>query len=107
MIILRSNDMGYCVRVVKRSFKHGTQRARVARKEILDNRRTTGLTTSNRGPHIETQSSPTSVILSGSGNGPHPASNSIGKIGNQEGSQRSTNISARKRKTLGSPPLCD
>lgn len=34
---------------VFQSFKHATQRARVARKEILDNRRTIGLTTSNRG----------------------------------------------------------
>ncbi|CAH8384060.1 unnamed protein product [Eruca vesicaria subsp. sativa] len=80
------------------------QRSRVARKEILDNRRTIGITTSNRGPHSETQRSPSTVILTGSGNGPHPAINSIGKIGNLEGSERSTNISARKRKTLGSPP---
>ncbi|CAH8297254.1 unnamed protein product [Eruca vesicaria subsp. sativa] len=85
---------------VFQSFKHATQRARVARKEILDNRRTIGITTSNRGPHSQTQSSPTTVILTGSRNGPHPAS----RIGNQEGSQRSTNISAKKRKTLGSPP---
>ncbi|KAG2298762.1 hypothetical protein Bca52824_035234 [Brassica carinata] len=97
-----------------------TQRARVARKEILDNRRTIGLTTSNRvtrifkptkpslvpnsSTHTETQSSPSSANLSGSGNGPHPAINRIGRIGSQEGIQRSTTISARKRKTLGSPP---
>ncbi|KAG2259516.1 hypothetical protein Bca52824_078810 [Brassica carinata] len=97
-----------------------TQRARVARKEILDNRRTIGLTTSNRvtrifkptkpslvpnsSTHTETQSSPSSANLSGSGNGPHPAINRIGRYGSQEGIQRSTTISARKRKTLGSPP---
>ncbi|KAG2300407.1 hypothetical protein Bca52824_036879 [Brassica carinata] len=97
-----------------------TQRARVARKEILDNRRTIGLTTSNRvtrifkptkpslvpnsSTHTESQSSPSSANLSGSGNGPHPAINRISKIGNQEGIQRSTTISAMKRKTLGSPP---
>lgn len=34
---------------VFQSFKHATQRARVARKEILDNKRPIGLTTSNRG----------------------------------------------------------
>ncbi|KAG2315192.1 hypothetical protein Bca52824_018314 [Brassica carinata] len=83
------------------SLKDMTQRARVARKEILDNRRTIGLTTSNRGTHTETQSSPSSANLSGSGNAPHPA---INRIGYREGIQRSTTISARKRKTLGSPP---
>ncbi|KAG2323683.1 hypothetical protein Bca52824_006411 [Brassica carinata] len=85
--------------------QEAAERERVARKEILDNRRTIGLTTSNRGTHTETQSSPSSANLSGSGNGPHPAINRIGRIGNQEGIQRSTTISARKRKTLGSPPL--
>ncbi|CAH8283862.1 unnamed protein product, partial [Eruca vesicaria subsp. sativa] len=89
---------------VFQSFKHATQRSRVARKEILDNRRTIGITTSNRGPHSETQRSPSTVMLTGCGNGPHPAINSIARIGNLEGSERSTNISARKRKTLGSPP---
>lgn len=34
---------------VFQSLKHATQRARVVRKEILDNKRTIGLTTSNRG----------------------------------------------------------
>ncbi|XP_056860135.1 uncharacterized protein LOC108835628 [Raphanus sativus] len=98
------------------------QRARVVRKEILDNKRTIGLTTSNRvtrifkptkpplvptsskSPYIETQISPSSANFSGSGNVSHPASNGIGRTGNQEGIQRSSNISARIRKTLGSPP---
>ncbi|CAF2098071.1 unnamed protein product [Brassica napus] len=61
---------------VFQSFKDGlTHQARAARKEILNNKRTIGLTTSNRGT-----------------------------IGYQETISRSTSISLRKRKTIGSPP---
>ncbi|CAF1919487.1 unnamed protein product, partial [Brassica napus] len=77
-----------------------THQARAARKEILNNKRTIGLTTSNRGPYNSTQSSPTLAKLSGSGINMHPSST----IGNQETISRSTSISLRKRKTLGSPP---
>ncbi|CAN6801569.1 unnamed protein product [Brassica oleracea] len=85
---------------VFQSFKDGlTHQARAARKEILNNKRTIGLTTSNRGPYYSTQSSPTLANLSGSGINMHQSST----IGNQEIS-RSTSISLRKRKTLGSPP---
>ncbi|CAG7888835.1 unnamed protein product [Brassica rapa] len=77
-----------------------THQARTARKEILNNKRTIGLTTSNRGSYNSTQSSPTLANLSGSGINMHPSST----IGNQETISRSTSISLRKRKTLGSPP---
>ncbi|KAG5414847.1 hypothetical protein IGI04_002414 [Brassica rapa subsp. trilocularis] len=86
---------------VFQSFKDGlTHQARAARKEILNNKRTIGLTTSNRGSYNSTQSSPTLANLSGSGINMHPSST----IGNQETISRSTSISLRKRKTLGSPP---
>ncbi|CAN7124352.1 unnamed protein product [Brassica rapa subsp. narinosa] len=83
---------------VFQSFKDGlTHQARAARKEILNNKRTIGLTTSNRGPYNSTQSSPTLANLSVSGINMHPSST----IGYQETISRST---LRKRKTIGSPP---
>nr|VDC71322.1 unnamed protein product [Brassica rapa] len=86
---------------VFQSFKDGlTHQARAARKEILNNKRTIGLTTSNRGPYNSTQSSPTLANLSVSGINMHPSST----IGYQETISRSTSISLRKRKTIGSPP---
>ncbi|KAG5397474.1 hypothetical protein IGI04_019288, partial [Brassica rapa subsp. trilocularis] len=79
------------------SFKDGlTHQARAARKEILKNKRTIGLTTSNRvtrifkptkasvvpplGPYNSTQSSPTLANLSVSGINMHPSNNSIHKF---------------------------
>ncbi|CAN6844363.1 unnamed protein product [Brassica oleracea] len=83
---------------VFQSFKYGlTHQARAARKEILNNKRTIGITTSNRGPYNSTQSSPTVANLSVSGINMHPSST----IGYQETISRST---LRKRKTIGSPP---
>ncbi|CDY14948.1 BnaA02g22900D [Brassica napus] len=85
-------------RMLRINFKDGlTHQARAARKEILNNKRTIGLTTSNRGPYNSTQSSPTLANLSVSGINMHPSST----IGYQETISRST---LRKRKTIGSPP---
>ncbi|CAN6857595.1 unnamed protein product [Brassica oleracea] len=74
-----------------------THQAGAARKEILNNKRTIGIPTSNRGPYNSTQSSPTLANLSVSGINMHPSST----IGYQETISRST---LRKRKTIGSPP---
>ncbi|KAL0646801.1 hypothetical protein Bca4012_045092 [Brassica carinata] len=66
---------------VFQSFKDGlTHQARAARKEILNNKRTIGITTSNKGPYNSTQSSPTVANLSVSGINMHPSSNSILRI---------------------------
>ncbi|CAN6893473.1 unnamed protein product, partial [Brassica oleracea] len=83
---------------VFQSFKDRlTHQARAARKEILNNKRTIGLTTSNRGPYSSTQISPTLANLSVSGINMHPSST----IDYQETISRST---LRKRKTIGTPP---
>nr|ABD65061.1 hypothetical protein 27.t00040 [Brassica oleracea] len=50
-----------------------THQARAARKEILNNKRTIGITTSNRGPYNSTQSAPTLANLSVSGINMHPS----------------------------------
>ncbi|CAN7086297.1 unnamed protein product, partial [Brassica oleracea var. botrytis] len=51
-------------RMLRINFKDGlTHQARAARKEILNNKRTIGITTSNRGPYNSTQSSPTVANL--------------------------------------------
>nr|VDD29927.1 unnamed protein product [Brassica oleracea] len=76
--------LGRPCRMLRINFKDGlTHQAGAARKEILNNKRTIGIPTSNRGPYNSTQSSPTLANLS--------------TIGYQETISRST---LRKRRQL-------